>query len=178
MKFFTRVDTDLPAGSLFDLLANFSRSERALAACGAMLRRIDPAAEPGTGAGWTVTFTWRGRPRFLRLRVARLVRPSQLVLAGRSDQFDLRVAMTVMALGRERSRLLCETVVCPLTMRARLLVQMARLARADLDRGHDRRIADYVAHLRAAYAPRSPCRCASRRGSAGYTPSISSADVK
>ena len=167
MRFFTRLDTDLSAGDLFDLIADFSRGERALAACGAVLRRIDPAAAPGAGPGWSVAFTWRGQARTLNLRVARLADPSHLVLAGGSDRFDLRVAMTVMALGRDRSRLLCETAIRPLTLRARVLAQTARLAKAELDRGHDRRIADYVAHLRAAYVPSAPCRCASRCGSAG-----------
>lgn len=149
MTFSTRIDTEMPAGDLFGLIGDFSRSERVLAARGVSLCRIDPSADPGTGLGWTIGFAWRGQGRTLRLDVTRFDRPSRIALDGHSDQFDLTMTLTVVALSRARSRLLVETEVFPRGMRARLLLQTARLGKAHLDRRYDRRIGDHLAHLRA-----------------------------
>ncbi|WP_295043228.1 hypothetical protein [uncultured Paracoccus sp.] len=150
MKFSTRVDTDSSSADLFDLIGDFSRSERALTARGAHVRRIDPSQEPGTGLGWIIDFNWRGQRRTMRLDVTRFDRPSHITLDGRSDQFDLAINMTVVALSRVKSRLLFETEIRPRTMRARLLLQTAKLGKSQLDRKYAQRIADFLAHLRAA----------------------------
>jgi hypothetical protein len=150
MKFSTRIDTDIPASDLFDIASDFSRSERALTARGVQVRRIDPAQEPGTGLGWEIDFNWRGQRRTVRLDVTRFDRPSHVTLDGHSDQFDLSINMTVVALSRVKSRLLFETEIRPRSMRARLLLQTAKLGKSQLDRKYDQRIADFMTHLRAA----------------------------
>ncbi|WP_347139619.1 hypothetical protein [Paracoccus sp. SSK6] len=150
MKFSTRIDTNIPASDLFDIAGDFSRSERALVARGVAVRRVDPAQEPGTGLGWVVDFNWRGQRRSVRLDVTRFDRPSHITLEGHSDQFDLSINMTVVALSRVKSRLLFETEVRPRSMRARLLLQTAKLGKSQLDRKYDQRITDFVTHLRAA----------------------------
>ncbi|WP_207099668.1 hypothetical protein [Paracoccus shandongensis] len=150
MKFSTRIDTNIPASNLFDIAGDFPRSERALAARGVLVRRIDPAEEPGIGLGWDLEFNWRGQRRTTRLAVTRFDRPSHITLEGRSDQFDLSINMTVVALSRVKSRLLFETEVRPRNMRARLLLQTAKLGKSQLDRKYDQRIADFLTHLRAA----------------------------
>ena len=68
MKFSTRIDTDSAASDLFDTVGNFDRIERMLTRRGAVITRIDPAQEPGTGVGWMIGFDWRGQPRQLRQR--------------------------------------------------------------------------------------------------------------
>ncbi|MTD99563.1 hypothetical protein GIY56_04600 [Paracoccus sp. YIM 132242] len=150
MKFSTRIDTNIPASTLFEIAGDFSRSERALTARGVLVRRIDPAEEPGIGLGWDLEFNWRGQRRTMRLAVTRFDRPSQITLEGQSDQFDLSINMTVVALSLVKSRLLFETEVRPRNMRARLLLQTAKLGKAQLDRKYDQRIADFLTHLRAA----------------------------
>lgn len=150
MRFSTRIDADVPAHHLFEIASDFPRIERVLGARGVVVRRIDPAREPGTGLGWLMDFAWRGQGRHVRLDVTRFDRPAHLTLDGQSDQFDLGINLTVVALNKTRSRLLFETEVRPRTMRARVLLQTARLGKAQLDRQYARRIADFVAHLRAA----------------------------
>lgn len=152
MKFSTRIDTDIAASDLFDVISNFPRAERALGAIGLSVRRIDPAQDPGTGLGWTIGFGWNGQQRQVRLDVTQFERPSQIALDGHSDLFDLSVAMSVVALSRMRSRLLFQTEIRARTMRSRMLLQTARLGKSQLDRKHDQRVGDFVAHLRAVQA--------------------------
>lgn len=150
MKFSTRIDTDTAADDVFALIADFPRSERVLKGMGVQVQRIDPASEPGTGLGWSLDFAWRGQRRVVRLDVHRFDRPTHITLGGRSEHFELTLNMTVVALSRVRTRLLYEIDIRPRTMRARLLLQTARLGKAQLDRKYARRMADFLYHLRAA----------------------------
>lgn len=137
MKISTRKDTELSADQLFQSLTDFDRLERFLTLRGAAVTRLDPDQKAATGAGWRIEFDWRGRQRDLRLHVARLDPPEQLVLVGQSEAFDLTITLMVTALSRQRSRLLFETEAKPRNMRARLMLQTAKLGKSQLDRQFD-----------------------------------------
>lgn len=147
MKFSTRRDTELPAEQLFQSISDFDRLERILMRRGAAVTRIDPAQEPGVGMGWNIGFDWRGRRRDLRLEVARFDRPEQMMLRGSSEAFELWLELTVVALSRERSRLIFEAEVRPRGMRARLMLQTAKLGKAQLDRQFDKGVGKLLAEL-------------------------------
>lgn len=148
MKFSTRIDTDLPAERLFEAVGNFDAIERLLIARGASVVRIDPAAEPDTVMGWHIGFDWRGLPRKLRLAVTRFDRPERVMMVGRSDALDLSINTTIVALSRVRSRLLFETEVRPRNMKARLMLQTAKLGKSQLDRRYQRRVEEFVTQMR------------------------------
>ena len=152
MKFSTRHDLDRPAVALFDGLSDFPRIERILTRRGVAVARVDPAREPGVGLAWDVAFDWRERRRELRLDVTRFERPETLALAGRSEAFEIAVELTVIALSRGRSRLVAEIEVRPRTMRARLMLQTAKLGKPRLDRNFARRVAQLAEAVAAARA--------------------------
>ncbi len=150
MKFSTRCDTDICAVDLFARISDFDRIESILLRRGATVQRIDPAQEPGTGMGWNIGFDWRGKARDLRLEVIRFDRPERVSLAGQSDSFTIDTDMTVVALSRTRSRLLFDTNVRPRNMRARLMLQTAKLGRGQLERKFAERIQLFVSELQTA----------------------------
>lgn len=149
MKFSTRIDTDLPAESLFEAIGNFDALERMMIARGASVSRIDPSTDPGIGMGWNVGFDWRGKPRRLRLAVTRFDRPEQMSMTGRSDALDLGLVATIVALSRAKSRLIFETEIKPRNMKARLMLQTAKLGKSQLDRRYERRIQEFVDQMRS-----------------------------
>ncbi|MFC0200260.1 hypothetical protein [Paracoccus rhizosphaerae] len=144
MKFSTRIDGDLPAEKMFQAIGDFTALERLLIGRGASVARIDPAREPGIGMGWNIGFDWRGRARSLRLAVTRFDRPELVTMVGRSEAIDVAVNATVVALSRAKSRLIFETEVRPRNMKARLMLQTAKLGKAQLDRRYHRRIREFV----------------------------------
>ncbi|WP_252734098.1 hypothetical protein [Paracoccus marinaquae] len=152
MKFSTRFDVDDTADELFRAIADHHRLERMLMRRGARITRIDPALEPGAGIAWLIGFDWRGQPRNLRLDVTRHDRPERLSMAGMSDALEVVIDATVIALSRARSRLIFETTMQPRNMRARLMLQTAKLAKPQLDRKFERRIGEFLSDMRAATA--------------------------
>ncbi|RDW13686.1 hypothetical protein [Paracoccus thiocyanatus] len=144
MKFSTRQDIDLSAEALFRAASDFPAIERLLVRRGATVRRLDDMAEPGVGQRWLIGFDWRGRHREVTAQVARLDAPELVVIQGDSEQFDLTIRMTVVALTRSKSRMIFETEAQPRSMKARLLVQTAKLGKAQLDRKFARRVGEFV----------------------------------
>ncbi len=144
MKFSTRIDFDKPVADLFDLVLDFDRLERALARQRATVRRLDPSAHSGVGLGWDIAFKWRGQTRLLRVEVTGCDRPERLAMRGLSDALELVIDVQTLALSRARSRLILETDVRPRNMRTRLMLQTAKLAKGQLDRRYERRIAEFV----------------------------------
>lgn len=152
MKFSTRIDTDLSAEGLFEAIGDFDALERMLIGRGASVSRIDPSKEPGITMGWNVGFDWRGRPREMRLTVIRFDRPEQMAMAGRSNALDIAINATVVALSRVKSRLIFEAEVKPRNMKARLMLQTAKLGKGQLDRRFQRRVEEFVTQMRNRYS--------------------------
>ncbi len=152
MKFSTRHEADLPAETLFRAISDFRAIERLLSRRGAVVQRRDSLSEPGTGMNWLIGFDWRGRRRELTLEVTRYDPPEALVLGGQSDLFDMVIQMTVIALTPGKSRLIFETDILPRGMKARLLLQTAKLGKSQLDRKFAGRIGEFITQLTSAQA--------------------------
>ncbi|WP_312529156.1 hypothetical protein [Paracoccus sp. (in: a-proteobacteria)] len=144
MKFSTRQDTDLAAEQLFSVMGDFDRLERLFVRRGAIVRRIDPAREPGAGMAWQIGFDWRGKRRELRLDVTRFDRPELISLEGMSDMFEITIDMAIIALTRSKSRLNLSIDLRPRSMRARLILQTAKLGKGTLDRKFEERVAEFI----------------------------------
>ncbi|WP_374633277.1 hypothetical protein [Paracoccus sp. (in: a-proteobacteria)] len=152
MKFSTRQDADLAAEALFRAVSNFDEIGRMLMRRGAVVRRLDGLTAPGTGMNWQIGFDWRGRRRDVAMELTRFDPPEGLVLQGQSDLFDLTIQMTVLELSRSKSRLIFETDLLPRGMKARLLLQTAKLGKSQLDRKFAKRIGEFVHTLATAQA--------------------------
>lgn len=151
MKFSTRQDTDLSSEALFRAVSDFPKLERVLLRRGANVRRKDAGAAPGLGSAWQINFDWRGKARELVLEVTGYKPPEQLVFSGQSEQFNVTINMTVVALTPSKSRLIFEVDVQPRGMKARLMLQTAKLGKSQLDRKFSQRIGEFVDRLAAEY---------------------------
>ena len=152
MKFSTRQDADLAAEALFRAVSNFDEIGRMLMRRGAMVQRLDSLTAPGTGMNWRIGFDWRGRRRDVAIELVRFSPSETLVLQGLSELFDLTIQMTVLELGHSKSRLIFETDLLPRGMKARLLLQTAKLGKSQLDRKFAKRIGEFVNILTAGQA--------------------------
>lgn len=142
MKFSTRTDKDIPAEQLFDSVSDFDRIERILIRRGVSVKRADDMADGKRG--WNLAFDWRGQRRELHLVLVQFDRPEKFALIGDSVPFDIRLDISVVALARNRSRLLFELEVKPRNMRARLILQTAKLGKTQIDRKIETRVSDFV----------------------------------
>src|SRR5690606_21755457 len=142
-------DMDLAAEDLFRAVSNFKAIERLLVRRGVDLRRQDRLAGTAVGMRLQLGFDWRAHHREMVLELTQFDPPEALTLEGSSDQFNLSIRMTVVALTRTKSRLLFETEAQPRGMKARILLQTAKLGKSQLDRKFARHVGDLVTYLLA-----------------------------
>ncbi|QRZ13900.1 SRPBCC family protein [Paracoccus methylovorus] len=147
MKFSTRRDIDLGAEALFRAVSDFNSIERLFVRRGASVCRLDDLDAPGVGMRWLIGFNWRGQHREITAELAQLDVPEVVVITGNAEQFDLMIRVTVVALTPEKSRLIFETEVHPRSMKARLLLQTAKLGKAQLDRKFTKKVGEFIAHI-------------------------------
>lgn len=147
MKFSTRVDTNKSAERLFDNMSDFNRLEELLIERGANVTRISAGQETGQGLIWDISFEWRGKDRAIRMEVKRIDRPERISMGGYSDSLDITVNTTIIPLSSSRARMIYELEINPRNMRARLMLQTAKLGKARLDRRFDQRIRELVGQL-------------------------------
>ncbi|HHY01445.1 MAG TPA: SRPBCC family protein [Paracoccus sp.] len=133
MKFSLRHDSDLPADQLFRAVSDFDRIERMLARRGIEARRGEVVA-PALGAAWDIGFDLRGKRRELQLELVEFAAPERIAMTGVGEGLDISIAMTVVALTRAKSRAIFEVEIRPRHMRARLMLQTAKLGKSQLDR--------------------------------------------
>ncbi|MFC6582897.1 SRPBCC family protein [Sulfitobacter aestuariivivens] len=113
---------------------------------------MDDLRVPGVGMTWRAAFNFRGKKRELELEMVTLDRPNEMVLESMSPGLIGQMSFEMMALARNRTRLLVQLELKPLTLSARLLVQSFKLAKTSLTRKYKARVADYAKGMEERYA--------------------------
>lgn len=144
MKFTTKEDIEAPVERVFDALSDFESYERQALRRGAEVSRTDDLKAPGTGMGWDVTFMFRDRKRNMQITVVSFERPNEMVLTLESSGIDGGFKAELVALSRNRTRLNIEADMKAQTLSARLLIQSLKLARGNLNKRFNVRVADFA----------------------------------
>ena len=151
MKFSNRVDVALPADTLFAQLTDIPALEQAAMKKGVVMLRLDSLAEKGAGMSWDVGFRLRGKPRQMIVDVTRFEAPARIDYSGTSAGFQVTLVLEFTALAPRRSRMSTLFEIKPRTLGGRLLLQSARLGRANLDRRYDERIKSFLRDLESRH---------------------------
>ena len=114
---------------------------------GVAMRRVDDRPDLGPGMAWEIDFKFRGRARKLRCLVTEVQGPDRLCLSNESDGLTGNVAISVLSLARQRSRVLVSVEMKPKNLSARLLLQSMRFAKSSLDRKFKSRIHDWASQM-------------------------------
>ena len=151
MKFSTNEDVEAPIDAVFAMLSDFDHFERVAMRRGAEVLRAE--TEPGhvNGTLWNAMFDWRGKRRAIQVKLLRYDRPQQMVFDSRMEGLTGELSVELIALSRLRTRMRIVLDVKPETMKARLLVQSMRLAKATLNKRYKGRISDYAGAMEERY---------------------------
>ena len=134
MRIALKHDIAVPVGTAFALATDFAELERAARRKGVQVVRKDRLATPGAGMAWDIAFRFRKRERQVESTLTSLDPPRQAVFTGKSQHLAIGLVFSVVALSRDRSRLMLDLDLRPRTLRARVMLQSARLARGRIER--------------------------------------------
>lgn len=142
MEFKSKEDLEAPIEKVFDLMADFDRHERSALRRGIEITRKDPNGAPGVGTTWEAQFKFRGKKRKADIRVVEFERPTQITVEAQIQGLGSRVEFSLVALSQSRTRLAMVAELKPSTLSARLLVQSFKLARGNISKRIDARMAN------------------------------------
>ena len=152
MKFSTKEDIEAPIEAVFDMLCDFESFERSAMRRGAEVQRVDTLHQPGVGMTWKAAFPLRGKKREITVEMVTFDRPDEMVLDSLSPGLAAQMSFELMALSRNRTRVLVALEVKPLTLSARLWVQSLKLAKASLTKKYKQRVAEYARSMEERHA--------------------------
>lgn len=154
MKLSTREDIEAPIDHVFAQVSDFEALERSALRRGAEVQRIDALARPGPGMAWDSRFDLRGKRREMRLELTEYDPPNALRFAARSTGAEGEMLVDLVALSRGRTRMAFEIEIRPLTLAARLMVQSLKLAKGNVAKRFEMRVATYARDIEDRYARR------------------------
>ena len=164
MKFSSHEDIEAPAQAVFAALCDHEQFQRVMQQRGIAMRRVDDRPEVGPCTAWEIDFIFRGRARKLRCLVTDVQAPERLCLSNESDGLTGDVAISVLTLAPQRSRVLVSVEMKPKNLSARLLLQSMRFAKGSLDRKFKSRLHDWARQMSQSVSLNSR---QGRSGSAG-----------
>lgn len=151
MKFSTKEDIEAPLEHVHAALADFDFWERAAMRRGADVTRTDKMTTPGPGMGWHVEFTYRGKLRKIDITLTELIENHKISLDGLSKPAEGRLSIELSEMGPRRTRLGIGLEIKPRTLAARLFLQSLKLAKANVTRRFELRVAQLAADIEDRY---------------------------
>ncbi|MFM2354554.1 MAG: hypothetical protein RLZZ528_290 [Pseudomonadota bacterium] len=148
MRFAAKEDINAPVAAVYAALTEFETFERLAMAKGAEITR---SGGPGAGTVWDIGFKLRGRKRQVRATLSAAEAPGGLRFVGASPNLDLVLAVSLVALAQQKTRMNVDFEVTPRTLAARIVLQSARLGKSRLTRKFQKRV-HQAAQLVAARA--------------------------
>jgi len=151
MKYSTREDIEAPIEVVFAALSDFETFERSAMRRGAEVVRREARHGRETVPGWEIAFPFRGKRRELTAALVEFEGPTRLRLDSESSGLNGQLAIDLVALSRNRTRLGVQLELRPRTLSARLMLQSLKLAKANLTRRFRLRVANFATSVEDAH---------------------------
>jgi hypothetical protein len=116
------------------------------------VRRLDTLQQPGIGVGWAVQFRFRGKDRKLNARIVAYQPPDGYTIEMESANLFGTLRVELVALSRSHTRINVHIALEARSLPARLLLQSLKLARGNMVRRLESRLADFAADVEARHA--------------------------
>lgn len=152
MQFTSKENIEVPIEQVFEMLTDFERHVRSAMRRGAEVTRTDKLSAPGVGVGWDLAFEFRGKQREMHLKVTEFDRPYEMTLEATLQGIDSTINLQLVALSKTLTRFNVTTNIRPKTLSARLLVQSLKLAKSNITKRFDGRMASTARDMEDRYS--------------------------
>ena len=94
---------------------------------------------------WRAQFPFRNRERVAELKLVEFDRPNGMKVQSRVSGVEAEIVVDLVALSRSRTRMAMSVDMRPKSIPARLMIQSMKLAKTNLTKRFQKRVADYAA---------------------------------
>ncbi|MFD0859008.1 SRPBCC family protein [Roseovarius aquimarinus] len=151
MHFSTREDIEAPIDYVFAQISDFASIERSILRRGAEVQRRVDRTPPAEGMMWDTSFDLKGKRRQVEVTLTSFEPPSMMTFKGESKNISGDVVIELVALSRGRTRLAMTCDLTPRTLTARLMLQSLKLAKGNVSRRFEMRVASYAKEMEDRY---------------------------
>ncbi len=155
MIFTTREDIEAPIDFVFAQVSDFAALERSILRRGAEVQRKVDRTPPAAGMVWDTSFEFKGKRRQLEVTLASFDPASGMRFDGKGKSLHCDLAIDLVALSRGRTRLVLTAELKPQNLSARLMVQSLKLARGNVTKRFEMRVASYAKDIEEKYSARA-----------------------
>ncbi|MCU0826317.1 MAG: SRPBCC family protein [Tabrizicola sp.] len=152
MKLTSKIDLEVPARFVYDILADHDAWEREALQRGVEIERPVDMPTSGVGASWKLRFRFRGKSRKVLVRIEEMQPESRMALSFEGQALAGESEMDIIALSPRRTRLRTAVTVRPKTLAARLFLNTLRLAKRRVQGRLDRRLGQLGARIEDRFA--------------------------
>lgn len=151
MQFQIKQDIEAPIDFVFAQMTDFKSFERAAMRRGAEVQRVREGQDGGLGMAWDARFQLRGKDREVQIEITEFDSPNRLVVSSRAPSMGGDMVVELIALSRNRTRVDSNVKLAPKNLTAKLLVQSLKLARKNVSKRLNDRMATYAVEVEARY---------------------------
>lgn len=161
MELTAREDIEASQERVFALLSDFDNIERQAMRRGTQITRTsdgpdagpdsgpDSGPDAGTGAGmaWDALFQFRGKKRSAQITLSTYDPSERMVFDSLSGGLEMTLALDVVALAPNRTRINVTSTLGAKTLSARLFLQSIKLARGGIDKRFRKRVGELAGDM-------------------------------
>lgn len=155
MQFSGSEDIDAPIAEVFGHLSEFDSFERSAIRRGVEVQRLNDHTVAAVGLEWRAQFQLKGKSRDLHLVLSQYEPSSHMRFESTSQGIDATVTLDLLALSPRRTRMKVEMDLRANTLTARLLMQSMKLARRNLTRRFNVKLAEYAQDIELRHGRRA-----------------------
>ncbi|MEM9717186.1 MAG: SRPBCC family protein [Pseudomonadota bacterium] len=148
MELNIKQDIDAPIAFVFEQMTDFDAHERRAVMAGLSVIRT---AQSPDEVIWKAAFDFRGKIRKVDLRLYDIIAPEQMLIELKGQQLEMLSDAKLIELSPELTRLRLKLSMTGKTLKARLLVQSARLAKQNIIRRLQSRLAGLASEIEDEY---------------------------
>ena len=152
MEISTNEDIAAPSDYVFECLSDFKSFEKAALRRGANVQRVDEAEKLGQGAQWEVGFSFRGKPRDIKVELVEYAPSEQAAYKAIGQGMEAVMQIELVPMSRTRTRMVTTVSMDAKTLSARLLLQSLKLAKGQINKRFEGMMADYARQLEKRHA--------------------------
>lgn len=152
MQVTTTEDIAAPIDHVFAELTDYTALERQALRRGIDVRRKFKTAAPRVGDTWEARFRFRGKERDAAIQLDTEDPPNALSFTGTSGGLETRTLIELVPLSANRTRVNVAFKMIPNTLSARLLVQSFKLARSNINKRFQKRMAGFARDIEGKVA--------------------------
>ncbi|MEI4260746.1 SRPBCC family protein [Roseovarius sp. D0-M9] len=152
MIFTSREDIEAPIDFVFAQVANFAALERSILRRGAEVQRKVDRTSAAAGMMWETSFDFKGKRRQMEVTLVSFDPPSSMSFEGKGKALNCDFSVDLVALSRGRTRLSLVAEIKPQNLTARLMIQSLKLARGNVTKRFEMRVASYAKDIEDRYA--------------------------